>query len=299
MLSSFRSIVFASALLAALPAAAEDTVSIGNMTKHAFGTPVSFQDGDRACLITFEDDRGRAFRELADFELCAQEKSLKGKRLALTYKATRVQSPSCQGDPDCKKSDLRRPGRCGEADDHQEPRLRRPLPVPPPQSSPADAGGQAVLLHAGRNGRLLLLHQPGQARVGLCVQRCRAEQRLPAVPHRQSRGEDAAGPHPPGRPDPAAAGSQRRHALLLRWRGRLAARLDERRSPSSSIPASATGGRAARPGRKPASPSSATARMVANLKCTGKPISLLGPDWFTKAGIKSDGQDFDLPEYPT
>lgn len=35
---------------------------------------------------------------------------------------------------------------------------------------------------------------------------------------------------------------------------------------------------------------------IANLKCTGKPVSLLGPDWFEKAGIKSNDQDFDLPD---
>lgn len=35
---------------------------------------------------------------------------------------------------------------------------------------------------------------------------------------------------------------------------------------------------------------------IANLKCMGKPVSLLGPDWFAKAGITDLGQDFDLPD---
>lgn len=37
-------------------------------------------------------------------------------------------------------------------------------------------------------------------------------------------------------------------------------------------------------------------KQIANLKCTGKPVSLLGPDWFEQAGIKTDDQGFDLPE---
>jgi hypothetical protein len=37
-------------------------------------------------------------------------------------------------------------------------------------------------------------------------------------------------------------------------------------------------------------------KTVANLKCIGKPLGLLGPDWFAKAGITAKGQDFDLPD---
>lgn len=35
---------------------------------------------------------------------------------------------------------------------------------------------------------------------------------------------------------------------------------------------------------------------IASLKCTGRPVSLLGPDWFERAGVTSGGQDFDLPD---
>ena len=37
-------------------------------------------------------------------------------------------------------------------------------------------------------------------------------------------------------------------------------------------------------------------KMVANLKCSGKLTSLLGPDWFDKAGLESHGEDFDFPD---
>ena len=35
---------------------------------------------------------------------------------------------------------------------------------------------------------------------------------------------------------------------------------------------------------------------IANVKCKGKVTSLLGPDWFSRAGILSNGEEFDLPE---
>lgn len=35
---------------------------------------------------------------------------------------------------------------------------------------------------------------------------------------------------------------------------------------------------------------------LATLKCQEEPISRLGPDWFEKAGIKSDNEDFDFPD---
>ena len=92
-------------LASALPAAAQDTVTVGGEKKRAFGTPTAFQNGDTACYVTLKDDRGATFDELADFDLCSLEKSLKGKRLALTYKTARVMAASCQGNPDCKKSE--------------------------------------------------------------------------------------------------------------------------------------------------------------------------------------------------
>jgi hypothetical protein len=37
-------------------------------------------------------------------------------------------------------------------------------------------------------------------------------------------------------------------------------------------------------------------KAIATLKCTTKPISELGPDWFERMGIKANGQDFDFPD---
>ena len=37
-------------------------------------------------------------------------------------------------------------------------------------------------------------------------------------------------------------------------------------------------------------------KAVANLKCGGRPASLLGPDWFGKVGVQGRGEDFDFPD---
>ena len=37
-------------------------------------------------------------------------------------------------------------------------------------------------------------------------------------------------------------------------------------------------------------------KLAANLACTGKVTSELGPEWFSRAGIASGGQEFDLPD---
>lgn len=92
-------------LLVSAVAQAQDTVTVGGATKRAFGTPIKFVNGDTACFITLKDDKGTTFEESADFDLCTQERMLKGKRVALTYKANRVQAASCQGDPNCRRSD--------------------------------------------------------------------------------------------------------------------------------------------------------------------------------------------------
>lgn len=93
------------ALVCPALAHAQDTITVGGATKRAFGTPIKFVNGDTACFITLRDDKGATFDEAADFDLCAQERALRGKRVALTYKASRVQAASCQGDPNCKRSE--------------------------------------------------------------------------------------------------------------------------------------------------------------------------------------------------
>lgn len=80
------------------------TVSVGGQSKRASGTLVRMENGDIACYLHLKDEKGAAFTELGDFELCQREKELLGRRVALTYRMGNVQSEECQGDPGCRKS---------------------------------------------------------------------------------------------------------------------------------------------------------------------------------------------------
>jgi hypothetical protein len=293
----FRSKVFASALLVSLPVAAQDTVSVGNMTKHAFGTPVSFQTDDKGCLVTFEDDRGRPFRELADSDLCAQEKALKGKRLALTYKATRVQSPSCQGDPDCKKSDqvvlvvAVKPTTIGT-----------PPPAPPPRPAPApDPAAQAA--QAAKPS----FCTPAETTVFSCytgaaklVSICASGDAAPNRGYLQYRtgNPDAKEPMDLVLPAAQVPPPQAASGGTLAFSGGGGAWLRVSTVKVAFVAYTGIGkwGPNGEIREKAGVAVERDGTLVANLKCTGKPISLLGLDWFTKAGIKSDGRGFDLPE---
>ena len=82
------------------------TVKVGPHTKPAIARIVSTEMGDRGCYMSIVDDRGVTTREIADFDLCAPNPPPKGRRLALTWRVERVLAASCQGDVDCKKSDI-------------------------------------------------------------------------------------------------------------------------------------------------------------------------------------------------
>lgn len=86
------------------PAPAAATVQVAGQAKRTAGTLVKMDNGDIACYLHLRDERGAAFTERGDFELCQREKQLVGRRLALTWRVENVQSEECQGDPDCRKT---------------------------------------------------------------------------------------------------------------------------------------------------------------------------------------------------
>lgn len=101
----FTGLAAAFLVAATAHAQAPDTVRIGGATKRTVGTVLDLQSGDISCHMELRDDKGVKFTESADFDICTQKPSIKGKRVRLAYKLARVQAASCQGDPDCKKSD--------------------------------------------------------------------------------------------------------------------------------------------------------------------------------------------------
>ncbi|MBM3622173.1 MAG: hypothetical protein FJX20_15935 [Alphaproteobacteria bacterium] len=88
------------------PAGAPATVRVGPHTKPATARVLSSEAGDRGCYMRIADERGVTSEEIAEFELCERKPSLTGRRVTLTWRLDQVQAASCQGDVNCKKTDL-------------------------------------------------------------------------------------------------------------------------------------------------------------------------------------------------
>ena len=84
---------------------AAETVQIGGETKFASGRVTGVEAGDVACYLTLEDADGESFTEMAAFEICEQQAQLVGQQVALSYVMENVLAAECQGDVDCGKSD--------------------------------------------------------------------------------------------------------------------------------------------------------------------------------------------------
>ncbi|MFN4017070.1 MAG: hypothetical protein ACK4JB_17160 [Reyranella sp.] len=270
-----------------LPAAAQDTVTVGGEKKRAFGTPTAFQNGDTACYVTLKDDRGAAFDELADFDLCALEKSLKGKRLALTYKTARVMAASCQGNPDCKKSETVVLIASAKPAPLTAPAPAAPTPAKSTQTSFCTPSETIVFSCRTSSTKLVSV--------------CASKDAAPNKGYLQYRTgkPDSTDPLdltlPAAQvPPPQAASGE---AFPLAGGGGTWLRVSARNNIAFVV-YSAIGnwGPRGEDREKAGVTVERDGKTVATLKCTGKPLGLLGPDWFAKAGITSKGQDFDLPD---
>lgn len=74
----------------------------GKPHKPTVSLVTEMQAGDVACYISLQDDNGKAFEEMADFDICALD--IIGRRVKLDYLRGQVLAPSCGGNPDCKKT---------------------------------------------------------------------------------------------------------------------------------------------------------------------------------------------------
>lgn len=93
-------------LLAVLPLLAICPVALAlPPAEPSSGVLRSLQNGDRACYAEVEDSRGARHSLEAAFELCART-DLIGRRVQLVRRTARVLAASCQGDPDCGRSDV-------------------------------------------------------------------------------------------------------------------------------------------------------------------------------------------------
>ncbi len=283
------------AALVAWPSAAgaQDvpTVKVGQATKKTVGTVTALTNGDIACYLTLKDDRGVVFEEMADFDICDQKPSIKGKRVTLTYALQKVQSDECQGDPDCKKTRtvaLVSAARIivaasGKSDNKSE---STSAPKPAARSASFCTPAETVVFACRTGAKMASVCASKDAGSGRGYLQYRfgkldgsepLEQILPegqVAPAKAATGENV----------PFAGGG----GAWLRFRkGQFAYTVytgignwgpkGEKRTKSGLHIEHA-------------------GKALATLKCQEEPVSLLGPDWFEKMGIKSGDQDFDFPD---
>ncbi|MEO8380171.1 MAG: hypothetical protein ABI779_10950 [Acidobacteriota bacterium] len=271
---------------------ADDTIRIGREIKTTVGTVTSLDVGDVACYITFNDDRGIEFQELAEFEICDMD-GLIGKRVALTYGTGEVMADECEGDPEC--TETRNVALVREVQVIARKPAPRPAPAPAPVAPPPPAKrtGQASLCSAGED--TIFACQIGAKVVSVCTSRDASsddgwmqyrfgkpasreplEQVLPAgrtVPSFAATGENVSFSGGGGNWLRFHGGiySYVVYSAIGRWGPNGETRVKEGLVVERS------------------------GKVVTNLPCTGLLISELGPDWYEEFEVETRNESFRFP----
>lgn len=96
----------ARALLMVLIASHVPATSLAAAPAETVGTVRELVAGDIACHLTYADGEGRKVEVMADFAVCERPQELLGRRARLRFGMVRVQAASCQGNPDCKATEI-------------------------------------------------------------------------------------------------------------------------------------------------------------------------------------------------
>lgn len=267
-------------------AQAPATVKVGNATKIAVGTVTSLDNGDIACYVHLRDDAGKSFTEKADFDICFQKPSLVGKRVTLTYKLEKVMAASCQGDPDCKKTDT--------VPLIVAVKITPAAPAPVTKSGPTTASGS--LCASGED--VVFSCAIGKKVVSVCASKNLSS----TTGWAQYRfGVPGSAPEitlPVGQVHPTKVS----YGATESFSGGGGAWLRFKNGPTSYVVFTGIG----KWGPKGQTLSKAgvvveqNQKQTAFLSCSTKETSELGPDWFSKAGIVPNSKEFfDFPEGAT
>ncbi len=279
--------IFATLLIDVPAIAQEATVQVGNQTKRTSGTVTSLEAGDVACYLNLTDSHGKAFKELADFEICQQKPALKGRRVALTYQESKVMADECQGNPSCKKTRAVALVVAAKAIDG-------PVTAKATPAQAAAAGRQAsfctpleTVVFACRTGAKL---------VSVCASKD-AGRSKGYVQYRFGK-PDSAEPLeitlPEGlMPPPKAATGEN-----VPFAGGGGAWLKFRKGDYAYVAYTGIGkwGPKGETREKQGLVVQRGGKQVANLKCTGALTSELGPEWFEKVGVSAGKEEFDFPD---
>jgi hypothetical protein len=277
---STRTLALSLALLFAIPLLADSpaTVTIGRQTKKTIGVLKSAESGDTACYLSLVDDRGVAFDEMADFEICEQT-SLIGKRVLLKYEMANVMSDECQGDPDCTKT-------------RSVPLVISAKVLPAATAKPVGpktsfcASGESIVFSCGLGAKMVSVcaskdaspaHGSLQYRFGKAGSREPLEMTLPAKP---TSPENSAS----GESVPFSGGG----GSWLRFHN----------GPYGYVVYTGIGkwGPKGETREKEGVVVERAGKVVASLKCSTSLTSALGPDWFDALGIEANDEEFDFPD---
>lgn len=282
-------VLLATLLVLPLVARAQEvpTVRIGQVTKKTVGTVTATNSGDVACSLTLKDDRGAVFEEMADFEICNQKPPLKGKRVTLTYALQKVMSDECQGDPACKKTrtvalvSAARIIDASNATSSATSSEAKPAARPTSFCTPAE-----TVVFACRTGAKM-------------ASVCASKDAGPKGTLKYRFGKlDGSEPLerilPEGQVAPARAAS----GESVAFSGGGGAWLRFRKGQFTYTVYTGIGnwGPKGEKRTKAGLHIEHAGKPLATLKCQEEPISLLGPDWFEKAGVKSNKEEFDFPD---
>jgi hypothetical protein len=268
-----------SVALAQTPAA---TVKIGKENKNAFGTVVEMTMGDTSCFIEFRDDKRAEFFEPGDFDLCIDTKKYVGKRVAITYKLSRVAAQSCQGDPECKKHEI------------------VPLVVamkvsgnPVPVKKAVQAGQASFCTSMELN---VFTCRTGKKMVSVCADK--ASTRTTGMLQYRFGTPDSRDPLELMWPEAHLAPAKVANGTNVPFAGGGGAWLRIPKGDHAYVVYTGIGkwGPKGETRTKSGITVEKNGKAIAQLKCNAEAVSELGPDWFDRMGITDQGKDFEFPD---
>ncbi len=282
-------VLFAILMICPLAAGAQDvpTVKVGQATKKTVGTVTAMVSGDVACYLTLRDDRGVAFEEMAAFDICGQKPPLEGKRVALAYALRKVMSEECQGDPACRKT--RTVALVTSA------RIIAASPDAGKPAAPAATGGRKASFCTPAE-TVVFACRTGAKMASVCASRD-AGPNGGTLQYRFGK-LDGSEPLEQILPEGQVAPARAATGESVSFSGGGGAWLRFRKGQFTYTVYTGIGnwGPKGEKRTKAGLHVEHAGKPLATLKCQEEPVSLLGPDWFGKVGVKSGNEDFDFPD---
>lgn len=281
--TAVRVLAIALALGLGPPATAQDSVKVGSETKRTSGTVVSMTAGDTACYLRLKDDRGVAFDEMADFDIC-EKTNLAGKRVTLSYALRQVMSPDCQGNPDCKKS--RTVALVTSVTVAAASVASNPGPTPPAKTRATwCTANEQVVFNCATNTRI----------ISVCASRG-ATAASGTLQYRFGKPDGAEPEIEQPKDKPAPARAAQGDTFALSGGGGAWIRFKVGSLRSTIYTAIGKFGPKGETQERAGFVVEQQGKEIATFRCVGKATSELGPDWFKRVGIASGGEDFLMPD---